>query len=79
MLAAYAKCHGNFVLVASGSLEANGTKKLIEIVYDLLIEAIQLGSLALLELESAGAGGIGAEASAVATRGVAGLNSDLGS
>jgi hypothetical protein len=43
----YAKRHGDFVLVASGSFEANSTKKLIEVVYDLLIEAIQLGSLVL--------------------------------
>jgi hypothetical protein len=33
-LTRYAKRNGNFVLVASGSLEANSTKKLIEIVYD---------------------------------------------
>jgi hypothetical protein len=45
----YANPDGNFVLVASGSFEANSTKKFIEIVYDLLIKAIQLGSLVLLE------------------------------
>jgi hypothetical protein len=48
-LARYANSDGNFVLVASGSFETNSTKKLIEIVYDLLIEAIQLGSLVVLE------------------------------
>ena len=48
-LARYANPDGNFVLVASGSFEANSTKKFIEIVYDLLIKAIQLGSLVLLE------------------------------
>ena len=49
MLARYAKRGGNFVLVVSGSLEADGTNQLIEIVYDLLIEAIQLGSLVHFE------------------------------
>jgi hypothetical protein len=49
LLARYAKHDGNFVLVVSGSLEAERTKKLIEIVYDLLIKAIELGSFALLE------------------------------
>ena len=39
-----------------GSLEANSTKKLIEIVYDLLIEAIQLGSLVMLKF---GVGSVG--------------------
>jgi hypothetical protein len=48
-VARYADSDGNFVLVVSGSFEANSTKKLIEIVYDLLIEAIQLGSLVLVE------------------------------
>jgi hypothetical protein len=48
-LARYAKRGGNFVLVVSGSLEADGTNQLIEIVYDLLIEAIQLGSLGCFE------------------------------
>ena len=48
-LARYAKHNGNFVLVVSGSLEAERTKKLIEIVYDLLIKAIELGSFALLK------------------------------
>src|SRR5215813_5702973 len=32
-----------------GSLEANSVKKLIEIVHDFLIEAIQLGSFVVLE------------------------------
>ena len=48
-LARYAKHNADFVLVVSGSLEAERTKKLIEIVYDLLIKAIELGSFALLE------------------------------
>ena len=48
-LARYATHNGNFVLVVSGSLEAERTKKFIEIVYDLLIKAIELGSFALLE------------------------------
>jgi hypothetical protein len=39
-----------------GSFEANSTKKFIEIVYDLLIEAIQLYSLVMLEF---GVGPIG--------------------
>jgi hypothetical protein len=39
-LTRYANCDGVFVLVCSGSLEANGVKKLIEIVYNLLIEPI---------------------------------------
>ena len=39
------KSDGNFVLVASGSLESEGVEKLIEIVNDLLIEAVQLGRL----------------------------------
>jgi hypothetical protein len=34
-LTGYAKHNANFVLVVSGSLEAERTKKLIEIVYDL--------------------------------------------
>jgi hypothetical protein len=34
---------------SSGSLEADSTKELIEIVYDLLVEAIQLGSFVVLE------------------------------
>jgi hypothetical protein len=38
------KSAGNFVLVASGSLESEGVEKLIEIVNDFLIEAVQLGS-----------------------------------
>ena len=37
------------LFVVSGSLEADGTNKLIEIVYDFLIEAIQLGSLVYFE------------------------------
>lgn len=45
----YADSDGNFVLVVSGSFEANNTKKLVEIVYDPLIEAIQLGSLVMLK------------------------------
>ena len=40
----YFHAYGTFVLVVSGSLEANGMKKLIEIVYNLLVEAIQLCS-----------------------------------
>ncbi len=48
-LARYADSDGNFVLVVSGSFEANNTKKLVEIVYDPLIEAIQLGSLVMLK------------------------------
>jgi hypothetical protein len=36
----YANRDGVFVLVCSGSLEANSMKKLIEIVSNLLIEAI---------------------------------------
>jgi hypothetical protein len=48
-VARYADSDGNFVLVVSGSFEANSTKKLIEIVYDPLIEAIQLGSLVMLK------------------------------
>jgi len=39
-----------------GNLEPNNTKKLVEIVDDLLIEAIRLGSLVLLEF---GVGPIG--------------------
>jgi hypothetical protein len=39
-LARYANRDGVFVLVCSGSLEANSMKKLIEIVSNLLIEAI---------------------------------------
>jgi hypothetical protein len=48
-LARYAKHNGNFVLVVSGSLEAQRTKKFIEILYDLLIKAIELRSFALLK------------------------------
>jgi hypothetical protein len=48
-LARYANRNGNFVLVDSGSFEVDGANQLIEIVYDLLIEAIQLGSLAYFE------------------------------
>ncbi len=48
-LARYAKHNASFVLVVSGSLKAESTKKFIEIVYDLLIKAIELGSFALLE------------------------------
>jgi len=50
VLARYANSDGVFVLVCSGSLEANGVKKLIEIVYNLLIEPIQLSSFVVLEL-----------------------------
>ena len=46
----YANCDGVFVLVCSGSLEANGVKKPIEIVYNLLIEPIQLSSFVVREL-----------------------------
>ena len=46
----YANCDGVFVLVCSGSLEANGVKKLFEIVYNLLIEPIQLSTFVVLEL-----------------------------
>ena len=49
-LARYANCDRVFVLVCSGRLEANGVKKLIEIVYNLLIEPIQLSSFVVLEL-----------------------------
>jgi len=49
-LSRYANDDGDFVLVCSGSLEANGVKKLIEIVYNLLIEPIQLSSFVVLEL-----------------------------
>ena len=48
-VARYAKHNANFVLVVSGSLKAKRTKEFIEIVYDLLIKAIELGSFALLE------------------------------
>jgi hypothetical protein len=48
-VARYAKHNGNFVLVDSGSFEADGAHQFIEIVYDLLIEAIQLGSLVYFE------------------------------
>src|ERR1700722_6325987 len=48
-LARYAKHNANFVLVVSGSLETQRTKKFIEIVYDLLIKAIELSSFALLK------------------------------
>jgi hypothetical protein len=47
LLARYFDSDANFVLVVSGSFEANSTKKLIEIVYDLLIETIQLGSVVM--------------------------------
>jgi hypothetical protein len=40
-LARDAKHNGNFVLVDSGSFEADGGHQFIEIVYDVLIEAIQ--------------------------------------
>jgi hypothetical protein len=40
------KSDGNIVLVASGNLESEGVEKLIEIVDDLLIEAVQLSSFA---------------------------------
>jgi hypothetical protein len=36
-------------LIVSGSLKAESTKKVVEIVYDLLIETIELGSFVLLE------------------------------
>ena len=48
-LARYAKHNANFVLVVSGGFKAKRIKELIEIVYDLLIKAIELGSFALLE------------------------------
>ena len=48
-IARYADSDANFVLVISGSFEANSTKKLVEIVYDLLIETIQLGSVVMFE------------------------------
>ena len=47
--ARYAKHYANFVLVVSGGLKAKRAEKCIEIVYDLLIKAIELGSFALLE------------------------------
>jgi len=37
------------LLKGSSSLETNSMKKFIEIVYDLLIKAIELSSLVLLE------------------------------
>jgi hypothetical protein len=50
-LARYAKHNANFVLVVSGSLKlkAKSTEKVIEVVYDLLVKAIQLSSLVRLE------------------------------
>jgi hypothetical protein len=48
-LARYAKHNANIVLVVSGSLEAQRTKKFIEVVYDLLIKSIELRSFALLK------------------------------
>jgi hypothetical protein len=48
-LARYAKHNANFVLVVSCSLQAKSPKKVIEIVYDLLIKAIELSSLVLLK------------------------------
>ena len=48
-LARYAEHNANFVLIVSGSLETQRTKKFIEIVYDLLIKAIELSSLVLGE------------------------------
>jgi len=48
----YAKFNGNFVLVAlrgSCGLEADGTKELLEIVDDFLIQAVQLGALLRIE------------------------------
>jgi hypothetical protein len=45
----YANCDGVFVLVCSGGLEADGVKKLIEIVCNLLIEPIQLSSFVVRE------------------------------
>jgi len=45
----YAKHNANIVLVVSGSLEAQRTKKFIEILYDLLIKPIELRSFALLK------------------------------
>jgi hypothetical protein len=47
--ARYAKHNANFVLVVSGSLKAESPKKVVEIVYNLLIKAIELGSLVLVE------------------------------
>jgi len=49
LLDRYADCDGVFVLECSGSLEVNGVKTLIEIVYNLLIEPIQLSSFVVLE------------------------------
>ena len=49
-LGPYANDDGVFVLVCSGSLEANGVKKLIKIVYNLLIEPIQQSSFVLRKL-----------------------------
>ena len=48
-VARYAKHNANFVLVVSGSLKTKSTKKVIKIVYDFLIKAIELGSFLLLE------------------------------
>ena len=47
-LARYAQHNGNFVLVVSGSLKAESAKKVVEIVYDPLVKAIQLGTLVFL-------------------------------
>jgi hypothetical protein len=47
--ARYAKHNANFVLVVSGSLKAESPKKVVEIVYNLLIKAIELGWLVLVE------------------------------
>jgi hypothetical protein len=51
-LARYAKHNGNFVLVVSGSLEAQRTKKFIEIVYDLLIKGDRAGFVCAAEVWS---------------------------
>ena len=48
-LARYAKHNANFVLVVSGGFKAQGIKKVVEVVYDLLIKAIELRSLVLVE------------------------------
>jgi hypothetical protein len=45
-LARYSNCYGVFVLACSGSLEADSIKKLVEIVYDFLVEASILFFLA---------------------------------
>lgn len=51
LLARYAKHNANFVLVVSGSLKlkAKSTEKVIEVVYDFLVKAVELSSLVRLK------------------------------